>query len=177
MFRGGLTSEALETLLEGEDRATVDDTTEYDHNQDTSSLEDTILIDSSTAQYTRGSPSCDGITRQTLHPSTQSRPYAKQPVSYYMTESLDSHREGDDHDEEPAQRVPLHDQRTLLITGLSDRITHKDLAGVIRGGRLLDIFLRNDRSASISFVEGAAEFLSYAKRTDIYVHMKRVSGK
>ncbi|KAF7443689.1 hypothetical protein A1F99_117630 [Pyrenophora tritici-repentis] len=54
------------------------------------------------------------------------------------------------------------------------RTTHKDLASIVRGGRLLDIFLRNDRSATISFVEGAAEFLAYAKRNDIYLHMKRL---
>lgn len=39
----------------------------------------------------------------------------------------------------------------------------------------MDIFLRHDRSATISFVEGASEFLAYAKRNDIYLHMKRVS--
>jgi hypothetical protein len=58
---------------------------------------------------------------------------------------------------------------------LSDHTTHKDLAGIIRGGRLLDIHLRNDRSATVSFVEGAADFLTYAKRNDIYLHTKRVS--
>ena len=89
---------------------------------------------------------------------------------------LDIPPEGDDDQyQEHAQRIPLHDQRTILITNLSERTTHKDLASIIRGGRLLDIFLRNDRSATISFVEGAAEFLAYAKRNDIYLHMKRVS--
>lgn len=54
--------------------------------------------------------------------------------------------------------VPVHDQRTVLVTNLSDRTTHKDLAGIAKGGRLLDIFLRNDRSATISFVEGAGTY-------------------
>jgi hypothetical protein len=90
--------------------------------------------------------------------------------------SLDSPADDDDdNDQGPAQRIPLHDQRTVLITNLSDRTTHHDLTTIVRGGRLLDIFLRNDRSATISFVEGAAEFLAYAKRNDIYLHMKRVS--
>jgi hypothetical protein len=82
--------------------------------------------------------------------------------------------EYEDQDRGPVQRIPLHDQRTVLITNLSERTTHKDLAGIVRGGRLLDIFLRNDRSATVSFVEGAAEFLAYAKRNDIYLHTKRV---
>lgn len=72
------------------------------------------------------------------------------------------------------ERIPVHDRRTILITNLADRTTHKDIAGVIRGGRLLDIFLRNDRSATVSFVEGAANFLAYTKRNDVYIHAKRV---
>jgi len=72
-----------------------------------------------------------------------------------------------------------NEQRTLLIKNLSDRVTHKDLVDVVRGGALLDVYLRsNDRSASVSFVEGAAAqmFLAYAKRNDIYIHGKRVSS-
>lgn len=69
---------------------------------------------------------------------------------------------------------PRTDQRTILITNLSERTTHQDLVGILRGGRLLDIYLRNDRSATVSFVEGAADFLAYAKRKDFYMHGKRV---
>lgn len=79
-----------------------------------------------------------------------------------------------DDSEFPLQQVPVHDQRTVLISNLSDRTTHKDITSIIRGGRLLDIFLRHDRTATVSFVEGAAEFLAYAKRNDIYLHQKRV---
>jgi hypothetical protein len=87
-----------------------------------------------------------------------------------------SSEEGKDYTEERGhgERIPVHDQRTILVTNLSDRTTHKDLLSVIRGGRLLDIYLRHDRSATVSFVEGAAEFLSYAKRNDIYLYTKRV---
>ena len=65
-----------------------------------------------------------------------------------------------------------------MIKNLSDRATHKDIVGIVRGGAVLDIYLRtNDRSASISFVEGVAAqaFMNYAKRNDIYIHGKRVS--
>lgn len=94
--------------------------------------------------------------------------------SYDQPESsVESPKEDDEC--EPSQRVPVHDQRTVLITNLSERTTHKDLVSIVRGGRLLDIFLRNDRTATISFVEGAADFLAYAKRKDIYLHTKRVN--
>jgi hypothetical protein len=74
----------------------------------------------------------------------------------------------------PRAPFPLHDQRTIIFSNLSEKTTHKDLTNIIRGGRLLDIYLRNDRSATVSFVEGAADFLAYAKRNDIYVNTKRV---
>ena len=75
------------------------------------------------------------------------------------------------------QQYGRNEQRTIMIKNLSDRTTHKDIADIIRGGALLDIYLRShDRTASVSFVEGAAaqEFVSYAKRNDIYIHGKRV---
>ena len=70
------------------------------------------------------------------------------------------------------------EQRTIIASNLSDRTTHKDLVNVVRGGALLDIYLRaNDRSASISFIEGSAaqNFMNYVKRNDVYIHGKRVS--
>ena len=72
------------------------------------------------------------------------------------------------------------EQRTILLKNLSDRVTHKDLVDVIRGGAILDLYLRlNDRSASISFLEGTAAqtFLARARRNDIYIHGKRVMLK
>ena len=70
------------------------------------------------------------------------------------------------------------EQRTILIKGIAERTTHKDIVSLVRGGTLLDVYLRsNERSASVSFVEGSAaqDFMAYAKRTDIYLHGKRVS--
>lgn len=69
---------------------------------------------------------------------------------------------------------PREAQRTVFFGNLSDKTTHKDLARIIRGGRLLDIYVRHDRSATVSFLEGAQEFVNYAKRNDFYIHSKRV---
>ena len=69
------------------------------------------------------------------------------------------------------------EQRTILIKNISDRTTHKDIVDIIRGGPVLDIFLRpSERSANVSFLEGSAAqgFMSYVRRNDIYVHGKRV---
>ena len=70
-----------------------------------------------------------------------------------------------------------NEQRTILVRNLSDRATHKDFVDIVRGGPVLDIFLRlNERSASVSFLEGSAaqDFMNYVRRNDIYVHGKRV---
>ena len=75
------------------------------------------------------------------------------------------------------KRYAREEQRTIIAKNLSDRTTHKDIVDFVRGGLILDIYLRsNERSASISFVEGSAaqEFMNYVKRNDIYVHGKRV---
>ena len=71
------------------------------------------------------------------------------------------------------------EKRTILAKNLSDRTTHQDIIQIIRGGLVLDIYLRTtERSASISFVEGCAaqNFMSYVKRNDMYIHGKRVSA-
>ena len=88
----------------------------------------------------------------------------------------------DDHKSPPSRpekpRFNRAEQRTIAVHNLSDRTTHKDIVDVVRGGALLDIYLRmHERTASISFVEGSAaqEFMKYVKRNDIYIHGKRVS--
>lgn len=67
-------------------------------------------------------------------------------------------------------------QRTILLPNLPDGTTHADVAEVVKGGMLLDIYFRNDRGCSISFLEEehARNFFHYAKRNDLYVRGKRV---
>lgn len=68
-------------------------------------------------------------------------------------------------------------KRTVLLTNLPENTNHADLADAVRGGMLLDLYLRtHDRTASISFLEeGAAQdFFSHVKRYDLYIKGKRV---
>jgi hypothetical protein len=67
-----------------------------------------------------------------------------------------------------------NERRTLFFTGFSERTTYRDLLSVVKGGKLLSVNLRPDRTASISFLEGAADFLAWAKKNDIYLQSKRV---
>jgi hypothetical protein len=68
-------------------------------------------------------------------------------------------------------------KRTILLANLPEAATHSDIVAVVRGGMLLDIYLRtHDRTASVSFLEEAAahEFFRHVKRHDLYVRGKRV---
>ncbi|KAF2133186.1 hypothetical protein P153DRAFT_381626 [Dothidotthia symphoricarpi CBS 119687] len=178
LFRGGLTTETLETLLAGENGATNDEPPQYDYSSEKAyARPNHVPVIMSTPHYHDTSPVSDNTAaRHDLQPRNQPCPDHRSH-SYGLPESSDDTflRDDEDHEQERKQRgVPVHDQRTVLITNLSERTTHKDLASIVRGGRLLDIFLRNDRSATVSFVEGATEFMAYAKRNDIYLHMKRL---
>ena len=68
-------------------------------------------------------------------------------------------------------------KRTVLLFNLPEGVTHADITNVVRGGMLLDIYLRtHDRAASISFLEevNAQEFYHHVKRHDLYIRGKRV---
>jgi len=66
-------------------------------------------------------------------------------------------------------------QGTLFFSGLSERTTYKDLMSVIKGGKIISSVLRNN-GALVTFATGAAEFLAWSKRNDIYLQGKRVSN-
>ncbi len=68
-------------------------------------------------------------------------------------------------------------KRTVLLCNLPEGTTHSDVTDVVRGGMLLDIYLRShDRTASVSFLEEAAaqDFFRHVKRHDLYLRGKRV---
>lgn len=72
---------------------------------------------------------------------------------------------------EPATSAEL---RTVYLNGLSERTTYADLVSVLRGGKILSLVMRPERAALVSFVHGAADFIAWAKRNDVYVQAKRV---
>ena len=70
---------------------------------------------------------------------------------------------------------PGNERRTLYFNGFSDRTTYKDFISIVKGGKLLSINLRSERSGTATFFDGAETFLAWAKKHDIYLHSKRVS--
>lgn len=68
--------------------------------------------------------------------------------------------------------------RTVLLFNLPEGTTHAHIASAVRGGQLLDIFLRaHDRSAQVSFLNAAdaKAFYDHVRRHDLYIRQRRVS--
>lgn len=80
----------------------------------------------------------------------------------------------------PQRRIaPRTANRTILLSNLAERTTHADITNVIRGGQLVEIFIRyKDRSATVSFVheEECKAFFEHVRRHDLYINQKRVSN-
>lgn len=69
-------------------------------------------------------------------------------------------------------------RRTLFFTNIPKDATYPDLVDVVRGGALVDVWMKNsDRCASVSFVDpaDAEAYFRYAKKNDIYIKGRRVS--
>lgn len=79
---------------------------------------------------------------------------------------------------ETARRFVRHAERTILLSNLSPGVTHADITAVIRGGQLLEVFVRyKDQSATVSFLyeEDARAFYEHATKYDLYIRQKRAS--
>ena len=178
----------LQVLIQGGDSSTLS----ADANGDTSS--DEFSVHPFRREHRTGPFSPDSAssavpssTQNTLKPrpggygrqgSLRQNSFNNDENSYFAPDGpvADSWRVSSPAAERP--QYARQDQRSITLKNLAERVTHKDIASVVRGGALLDIFLRPlDRSANVSFVEGttAQAFLAHAKRNDIYLHGKRVS--
>lgn len=133
----------------------------------------------------------DGHSQQTQAGATLQVPTFSRQASYGAPPSSipdDSAFDDDDDDddnnliEEGRPRIfqppglhPSNERRTLYFSGFSDRTAYKDFVSVIKGGQLLSINLRPERSGTVTFLDGAEAFLAWVRRHDIYLHSKRVS--
>ncbi|CAK7218880.1 hypothetical protein SCUCBS95973_003633 [Sporothrix curviconia] len=79
----------------------------------------------------------------------------------------------------PSQRY-VHERkclRTLQLVGLSESTTLADVAAVVRGGQLVELYIRaHDRVGIVSFARepDAKAFFDHVKRRDLYIKNKRV---
>ncbi|KAI7193177.1 hypothetical protein KC343_g8553 [Hortaea werneckii] len=111
--------------------------------------------------------------------------YGAPPSSVLDDSAFDEDEDDDDNMIEESRRSllqppglhPSNERRTLYFTGFSDRTTYKDFVSVIKGGQLLSINLRPERSGTVTFLDGAEAFLAWVRRHDIYLHSKRIEVK
>lgn len=83
-----------------------------------------------------------------------------------------------EQDEEDVYDINRED-RSVVLKGISPFTTMADVLAVVRGGAVLNIYLRlQQRTAHVAFVEphAAEKFLIHSKRTDVYIKGKRVCG-
>lgn len=77
----------------------------------------------------------------------------------------------------PNPQIDRQATRTIHLCNLAEGVTHADITAAIRGGQLLDVYIKHrDRLASVSFVHGedAKAFYARARHYDLYIKNKRV---
>ncbi|KAK4193589.1 hypothetical protein QBC35DRAFT_445930 [Podospora australis] len=76
------------------------------------------------------------------------------------------------------QQIEREGHRSVQIVNLPEGTTYADVVNAIRGGQVLDVFLRSkERCASVAFVHPAhaRNFMDHARRNDLYINNKRVN--
>lgn len=67
--------------------------------------------------------------------------------------------------------------RSLLLSNLAEGTSHADITSAVRGGQLLEVFMRpQGKYANVSFVhaQDAGAFYEYVRRHGLYISQKRV---
>ncbi|KAK8076370.1 RNA recognition motif containing protein [Apiospora phragmitis] len=68
-------------------------------------------------------------------------------------------------------------KRTIVLAGLPDNTKHEDITRAVRGGQVLEVFIRShEHMAMVSFLreEDAVRFYDHSRRHDLYINNKRV---
>jgi hypothetical protein len=81
--------------------------------------------------------------------------------------------------EQPQPEPAFDAMRTICISNLAPDTTHSDITSVIRGGLILDLYVRyRENWAAVSFYSehDARAFFDYVQKHGLYVKQKQVSG-
>jgi len=198
LYQGGVTAETIELLIAGaggsnarKDSGTVDDAdyepkdyvNEYAQPQPPTGFSN----HTPDVQWRSNGPNTGNGAGFGRNPSWNRNgnlqpPHGQRKVSYGLSapdDNMFDDDEGFGNGESSGPRdgtSPFgQNLRTLYFAGLSDRTTMRDLLSVIKGGKILSINMRGS-GATVTLFDGAAEFLHWAKRNDIYLNGRRVSS-
>ncbi|RGP59110.1 negative regulator of differentiation 1 [Fusarium longipes] len=120
----------------------------------------------------------NGIKRSDNSPANvvpRSLTYANNPLDQHHRGSLQNNKRSESH-----RRLESAAQRSIQLLNLVPGVTHGDIATIVRGGPLLEIFLRaRDNSATVSFVRetDAAAFLEYTQTCGLYFKDRKIHAK
>ncbi|OAX82775.1 hypothetical protein ACJ72_02879 [Emergomyces africanus] len=180
LYEGGVSEEALETLISGpgnleEQDESVDNTPTEIGNDPRHPLRPISNDPSKNNTTPNGSWPQNGAGRTQRVPTTSNghRSNLENDVTSFPSDEKDDgflYNTQSRHDRQ--QHSNCTENRTILLKGLPERTAHRDIVAAIRGGALVDVFLRpRERQASVSFADGKAaqQFLGFAKRQDLYI--------
>ncbi|KAL8924453.1 MAG: hypothetical protein Q9208_004061 [Pyrenodesmia sp. 3 TL-2023] len=194
LYRGGVEPQTLEVLIRGDQApnptptyATNSNGTEHEPLLHNSIWDSSCKLDPSSTKkpgipafalaHITGVSGNEAYANQDYHIHRSSS--AQYDVVYFPDDFEKEENNPPSKPDRPSYpRMERMDQRSIVFRNLSDRTTHQDILNVVRGGPLLDMYLRTqDKSAIVSFVHGSAakEFFTYLKRNDVYIHSRRVS--
>ncbi|PHH61053.1 hypothetical protein CDD81_821 [Ophiocordyceps australis] len=98
------------------------------------------------------------------------------------TDATDAYDARHDARHEPTHRAHIERKatRTLILFNLPDGTTHADITSTLRGGLLLDIYIKNrDNTAVVSFLHGAdaRAFFDHVRHNGLHVKRQKVDVK
>jgi hypothetical protein len=128
----------------------------------------TTFHDKRGVNFSKAGPNCNGVPP--TPPSLRSE----------LHEDEVEEKEAEASCEEQEHYINNYEDRSVTLRGLSPHTTLADIAKVVRGGLVLNMFIRpRERTAHVAFVDpiAAEKFLIHSKRSDIYIKGKRVCNK
>ena len=180
LFKGGLTQDALNVLVHGEPTDPITDRTDETIDSSFEFITPKHVPVTITRPHDVEIPPESSDVEASAENFRKPKDYFNRKASFGFS-ALSSDSPGQEDPDAPAHQsynskapFPRDDQRTVFLSNLPEGTTHKDIVNVVRGGRLLDVYLRYDKSATVSFVEGAQDFMNHVKRNDLYIQSKRV---
>lgn len=157
-----------------------------DHLKELSSTPRAISASLMGSRYLDPSPARHGyfaeprqhaLKRNGREPTVRSEDDASSDDSHVDRRSRLSINEGGSTGHFPRPQFERQTMRSVLLCHLPEAVTHADITAVVRGGLVLDVFVRSkDKTASVSFLhqEDARAFYEYVRKNDLYINQKRV---
>ncbi|KAJ8127976.1 hypothetical protein O1611_g5660 [Lasiodiplodia mahajangana] len=198
LLGAGVTEESIATLVQDTTDVLPTTTQLHDHNRsdDVGTRPKQAEVPTSTfqtASYTTYGPTADNYPGNVSYFNGGPRTYAlveenhdwssHEQLGGTFTPShsadgpMDVHIDSFQSTQKPRPLYARMCKRTIALSGLPPFTTLGDVTGIVRGGQLLDVFLRSaEHTASVSFVreEDAARFYEHSRKNDIYIKNKRV---